>query len=98
MKCPLFRCIQSPQYYAHRAKLEVIDREKDIEKMNRDALRIAREVADNTGTLMAGNICNTTVYNPNDPEWKEKAVAIFKVCTLYFSSSLIRAKNKWRTC
>lgn len=65
-------------YYAHRAKLEVIDREKDIEKMNRDALRIAREVADSTGTLMAGNICNTTVYNPNDPGWKEKAVAIFK--------------------
>ena len=67
------------QYYAHRAKLAVIDREKDVEKLNREALRTAREVADNTGTLMAGNISNTTVYNPEDRDWKQKVTAMFKV-------------------
>ena len=67
------------QYYAHRAKLAVIDREKDIEKLNREALRIAREVADKTGTLMAGNISNSTAYNPADKEWKQKITAMFKV-------------------
>ncbi|XP_072036076.1 betaine--homocysteine S-methyltransferase 1-like [Amphiura filiformis] len=65
-------------YYAHRAKLEIIDREKDIEKLNRTALTIAREVANDTGKLMAGNICNTTLYNPQDPEWKQRVALMFK--------------------
>jgi methionine synthase I (cobalamin-dependent) len=43
-----------------------------LEEMNREALRIAREVADETGTLMAGNLCNTCFYNPNDEStWEE---------------------------
>src|SRR6266404_6996128 len=32
-------------YYAHRSKLRVIGREKDLEPMNRQALRIANEIA-----------------------------------------------------
>ncbi|KAJ8321331.1 hypothetical protein KUTeg_001189 [Tegillarca granosa] len=46
--------------------------------MNRQALRIAREVADDTGTLMAGNICNSTVYQTGDKESIEKTKAMFK--------------------
>ncbi|XP_071956200.1 betaine--homocysteine S-methyltransferase 1-like [Antedon mediterranea] len=65
-------------YYAHRKKMQVIDREADLEKINREALRIAKEVADESGTLLAGNICNTGVYVPGDEESYEKTKAIFK--------------------
>jgi betaine-homocysteine S-methyltransferase len=50
-------------YYAHREKLRAVGREDDLEKMNRAALRIAREVAAETGALFAGNICNTGAYD-----------------------------------
>lgn len=70
------------QYYGHRAKLQVAERESDLERLNRKALQLAREVADSTGTLMAGNICNTTVWNPDDPKAKDLVVEIFKVKSL----------------
>ena len=43
------------------------------------ALQIAREVADETGTLMAGNICNSTIYKKGDEEAISKAHDMFKV-------------------
>ncbi len=63
--------------------MKLIDREHDIEKINRVALKIAREVANETGTLMAGNICNTNAYNPNDPSCKEKIMEMFKVSQIF---------------
>ncbi|KAK3097402.1 hypothetical protein FSP39_009323, partial [Pinctada imbricata] len=65
-------------YYAHRDKLRTIGREDVLEKLNRTALKIARHVANKTGTLMAGGICNTGVYNPDDLESIEKTKAMFK--------------------
>jgi betaine-homocysteine S-methyltransferase len=53
-------------YYVHREKLRVIGRERDLEKMNRVALALARKVARDTGTLFAGDICNTNLYDPAD--------------------------------
>jgi betaine-homocysteine S-methyltransferase len=53
-------------YYVHREKLKVIGREKDLVPMNRAALRIAKNVARRTGTLFAGDLCNTNIYDPND--------------------------------
>jgi betaine-homocysteine S-methyltransferase len=55
-------------YYGHRAKMRQIGREDDLEPLNRNALRLAREIADEGGALVAGNICNTWVYDPEDPE------------------------------
>ncbi|CAH1799361.1 unnamed protein product [Owenia fusiformis] len=46
--------------------------------MNKAALKIAREVADKTGTLMAGNLSNSCVYNPKDPETIEVTRNMFK--------------------
>src|SRR5262249_8611974 len=60
--------VEAFTYYAHRAKLRIIGREKDLESINRTALRAARKVARETGTLLAGNICNTSVYVPEDPK------------------------------
>ena len=42
---------------------------------------MAREVADETGTLMGGNICNTGIYDPENPESVEKAKLVNKVCS-----------------
>ena len=54
-------------YYAHREKLRDVGREGDLEAMNRQAVRLAREVASEGGALVAGNVCNTWAYDPDDP-------------------------------
>ncbi len=61
-------------YYAHRDKLREIDREKDLEQLNRQAVRIAQEVAREGDALVAGNICNTWVYDPKDQKRSSKIV------------------------
>src|SRR5215213_2464415 len=55
-------------YYGHRDKLRSIGREDDLEPLNRQALRIARDVASEGDALVAGNICNTWVYDPDAPK------------------------------
>src|SRR6185437_10658582 len=58
--------VEAFTYYGHREKLRLIGREKDLEPMNRQALKIAKKVARASGALVAGNICNTTAYVPED--------------------------------
>jgi betaine-homocysteine S-methyltransferase len=55
-------------YYGHREKLRMIGREDDLEPLNRNALELAKEVAEEGDALLAGNICNTWAYDPDDPE------------------------------
>ncbi|XP_013417875.1 betaine--homocysteine S-methyltransferase 1-like [Lingula anatina] len=55
-------------YYAHRQKLKLIGREDDLEKLNRKALKMAREVADETGTLMAASLSKTMAFIARDSE------------------------------
>ena len=66
-------------YYGHREKLKLIGREHDLVDLNVKALRLARGVADRTNTLMAGNICNTTIFKVDDEETVVKARSMFKV-------------------
>lgn len=54
-------------YYAHREKLKDVGRENDLEAMNRQAVRLANEVAQEGNALVAGNICNTWAYDPQNP-------------------------------
>jgi len=61
-------------YYAHRDKLKVIGREKDLEKLNRQAVRLAKEAAKEENALVAGNICNTWVYDHKKHEETSKIV------------------------
>ena len=68
---------QALTYYVHREKLRVIGREKDLVPMNRAALRIAKSVARRTGTLLAGDLCNTNIYDPNDPKAIKEVERIF---------------------
>ncbi len=55
-------------YYAHREKLKDVGRAGDLEAMNRQAVRLANEVAAEGGALVAGNVCNTWAYDPREPE------------------------------
>ena len=54
--------VEAFTYYAHREKLRIIGREHLLKRINRQALELARGVARDTGTLLAGNVCNTNVY------------------------------------
>ena len=68
---------QALTYYVHREKLRVIGREKDLVPMNRAALRIAKTVARKTGTLFAGDLCNTNIYDPADKSALREVERIF---------------------
>ncbi|HTT01996.1 MAG TPA: homocysteine S-methyltransferase family protein [Steroidobacteraceae bacterium] len=69
--------MQALTYYAHREKLRVIGREKDLVRMNRRALQIAKSVARKTGTLCAGDICNTNIYDPDSKSARKEVERIF---------------------
>jgi betaine-homocysteine S-methyltransferase len=69
--------VQAFTYYAHREKLRVIGREGQLEELNRRALDLAREVADESGTFLAGNISNTNVFLPEESETHRKAREMF---------------------
>src|SRR5262245_53415073 len=69
--------VEAFTYYAHRAKLRIVGREKDLASINRTALRVARKVARETDTLLAGNICNTSVYVPEDRKSHRQARRMF---------------------
>lgn len=58
--------LQACAYYAHKEKLKDIGMESALESINKNAVRIARDIADQYGLIVAGNLCNTWVYDPDD--------------------------------
>lgn len=56
-----------------------MSQDASMEENARKALRFARKVADETGTLMAGRICHSTIYDPSKPETEGLVCCIFKV-------------------
>jgi betaine-homocysteine S-methyltransferase len=60
--------VEAFTYYGHREKLRVIGKDHLLEPLNRQALALARDVADASGSLLAGNICNTNIYEPGNRE------------------------------
>ena len=61
-------------YYGDREKLKTIGREDDLEMLNRQAVRLARQAASEGDALVAGNICNTWVYDHNNKAETEAKV------------------------
>jgi betaine-homocysteine S-methyltransferase len=61
-------------YYGDREKLKTIGREGDLELLNRQAVRLARQAAAEGNALVAGNICNTWVYDHNNKTETEAKV------------------------
>jgi betaine-homocysteine S-methyltransferase len=70
--------VEAFTYYAHREKLRLVGRESDLEPLNRRALAIAKEVAEATGTLFAGDICNTNIWDSDDRDSMKAARAMFE--------------------
>jgi len=69
--------VEAFTYYAHRAKLKIVGREKDLARINRTALAIAKKVARSTRTLLAGDICNTSIYAIDDTPSHKQARRMF---------------------
>jgi betaine-homocysteine S-methyltransferase len=53
-------------YYAHREKMRLVGKEDLLEEINRQALAIAKQVASEDDALLAGDICNTNVFEEDD--------------------------------
>ena len=56
-------------YYAHREKMRLIGKEDLLEDLQKSALRLAHQVAGearDNAVLVAGNICNTNIYDEKD--------------------------------
>src|ERR671919_2577960 len=70
--------VEAFTYYAHREKLRIIGKEDALEQINRQALALAREVAEESGALFAGNICNTNVYESGNEGAAREARAMFE--------------------
>jgi betaine-homocysteine S-methyltransferase len=70
--------VEAFTYYAHREKLRIIGKEDALEQINRQALEIAAGVARESDALLAGDICNTNVYDPDDPESHANVRAMFE--------------------
>ena len=70
--------VEAFTYYAHREKLRLIGKEDTLEEMNRQAIRIAAEVAAESDALVAGNICNTNAFVADDPATHGPVRAMFE--------------------
>ncbi|MBJ7602815.1 MAG: homocysteine S-methyltransferase family protein [Candidatus Dormibacteraeota bacterium] len=58
--------VEAFTYYGHREKLRLIGKSHLLEPLNQQALAIAKEVAQESGTLLAGNLSNSNVYEEDE--------------------------------
>ncbi len=65
-------------YYGHREKLRLIGKEDLLEPLNREAVRIAQRVRERfPDCFVAGNICNTNLYEPGNAAAEAEIRGIF---------------------
>lgn len=78
--------VEAFTYNGHREKMRVIGKEDLLEPLNRAALEIAREVAEDVApgeepNLLAGNINNSNIWNPEDKSSRVETRKMFdEVC------------------
>jgi len=65
-------------YYAHREKMRLVGREHQLEDLNRQAIRLAKVIAQQCNSLVAGDISNSTIWDDNVPEIKEEVRKMFR--------------------
>ncbi len=75
--------IEAFTYNAHREKMRIINKEDLLEPLNRNALKIAREVAASVPdgqepNLFAGNISNSNIWNPEDEKSQTQVREMFE--------------------
>jgi betaine-homocysteine S-methyltransferase len=69
-------------YNGHREKMRIIGKEDLLEPLNRAALQVARDVAADVPdgcepNLVAGNISNSNIWNPDDPKSQREVRKMF---------------------
>ena len=74
--------VEAFTYNGHREKMRVIGKERLLEKLNRAALKIAKNVADNPinggePNLMAGNISNSNIWEQSDKHSQNEVKRMF---------------------
>jgi len=74
--------VEAFTYYGHREKLRIVGKEHLLEELNRRALELAREVADESGALFAGDLSNTNVFAADD-ESRRTVRAMFEEQTAW---------------
>ena len=61
--------VQAFTYYGHREKLRLIGKENLLEPLQKNALKIAKDVTKefkDLDLMICGDVANTNIYNPND--------------------------------
>jgi methionine synthase I (cobalamin-dependent) len=69
--------LQTLTFYASEDKLATVGLEGKVEDINRAAVRIAREAANEGDALVAGNLSLTWAYDAKDPKSAERVRALF---------------------
>jgi betaine-homocysteine S-methyltransferase len=69
--------LQTMTFYASDDKLATVGLAGSVDEINRNAVRIAREVAGEAGALVAGNLSLTWAYEPGDEESADRVRAMF---------------------
>jgi len=62
--------VQAFTYYGHREKLRIIGKEHLLEQLQKDALQIAKDAANefkDLDLMVCGDVANTNVFDPGDP-------------------------------
>ena len=63
--------VQAFTYYGHREKLRIIGKEHLLESLQKNALQIAKDVANefkDLDLMVCGDVANTNIYDPNDKQ------------------------------
>ena len=69
--------LQTMTFYASDDKLATVGLAGSVDEINRNAVRIAREVAAEGSALVAGNLSLTWAYEPADPSSADRVRAMF---------------------
>ena len=69
--------LQTLTFYASEDKLATVGLAGRADEINRAAIRIARQVADEGDALVAGNLSLTWAYDPEDPESPDHVRQLF---------------------
>jgi len=73
--------VEAFTYNGHREKMRIIGKEDLLEPLNRNALQIAKEAAnewEGETPLVAGNISNTNIFDPTDNSSKNEVRKMFQ--------------------
>ena len=81
--------VQAFTYYGHREKLRIIGKEHLLEPMQKNALKIAKEAANefkDLDLMVCGDVANTNIFDPNDKN-------SFKECQKMYEEQVLWAKE-----